>query len=70
MATANDLLAETFAQAWRSRGGFSGEDPNAGAAWIYGIARNLLHQHYKRGQVETASRRRLWPDPLKSVRPV
>ena len=59
VATANDLLAETFAQAWRSRRRFCGEDQGAGTAWLYGIARNLLRQHYKRGRVETAARRRL-----------
>ncbi|HVA19426.1 MAG TPA: RNA polymerase sigma factor [Solirubrobacteraceae bacterium] len=57
--SANDLLAETFAQAWRSRRRFSGEDPDAGAAWLYGIARNLLRQHYKRGRAQTTARRRL-----------
>jgi hypothetical protein len=31
----------------------------AGTAWLYGIARNLLKQHHKRGRVETAARRRL-----------
>lgn len=39
---ANDLLAETFAQAWRSRRRFKGTEPDDGLAWIYGIARNLL----------------------------
>jgi RNA polymerase sigma factor (sigma-70 family) len=58
-ATASqDLLAEVFAQAWRGVGRFRGED-DAGAAWLYAIARNLLRQHYKRGRVETAGRRRL-----------
>ena len=56
---ANDLLAETFAQAWRSRRRFRGDDPHAGGAWLRGIARNLLHQHYRRGPVSTAARRRL-----------
>jgi RNA polymerase sigma-70 factor (ECF subfamily) len=59
VAIANDLLAETFAQAWRSRRRFSGKEPGAGTAWLYGIARNLLRQHYKRGRVETSARRRL-----------
>jgi RNA polymerase sigma-70 factor (ECF subfamily) len=59
VGVANDLTAETFAQAWRSRRRFSGDDPTAGAAWLYGIARNLVRQHYKHGRVETAGRRRL-----------
>jgi RNA polymerase sigma-70 factor (ECF subfamily) len=58
-AVANELLAETFAQAWRARKRFSGVEPHDGAAWLYGIARNLLRQHYKHGRVETAARRRL-----------
>jgi RNA polymerase sigma-70 factor (ECF subfamily) len=56
---ANDLLAETFAQAWRGVRRFRGEDERSGAAWLYGIARHLVHQHYKRGRIETAGRRRL-----------
>ncbi len=56
---ANDLVGETFAQAWRGVRRFRGEDERSGAAWLYGIARHLLHQHYKRGRVETAGRRRL-----------
>lgn len=56
---ANDLLAETFAQAWRSRRRFAGEHPAAGTAWLYGIARNLLRQHYRQGRVRTAARERL-----------
>jgi RNA polymerase sigma-70 factor (ECF subfamily) len=59
LAVANDLSAETFAQAWRSRRRFSGAEPGAGTAWLYGIARNLLRQHFKRGRVETAARQRL-----------
>jgi RNA polymerase sigma factor (sigma-70 family) len=55
----HDLLAETFAQAWRGRRRFRGDDDRSGTAWLYGIARNLLHQHYKRGRVETAGRGRL-----------
>jgi RNA polymerase sigma-70 factor (ECF subfamily) len=59
LALANDLVAETFAQAWRSRRRFAGSEETAGAAWLYGIARNLLKQHYKRGRVEASARRRL-----------
>ncbi|HXB66480.1 MAG TPA: RNA polymerase sigma factor [Solirubrobacteraceae bacterium] len=58
-AVAHELLAETFAQAWRGRARFRGEDERSGGAWLYGIARNLLRQHRKRGRVESAGRRRL-----------
>jgi RNA polymerase sigma-70 factor (ECF subfamily) len=56
---AQDLLAETFAQAWRGRARFRGEDDRAGVAWLYGIGRNLLFQHYRRGRIETSGRQRL-----------
>ncbi len=58
-ASAQDLLAETFAQAWRSRRSFKGSEPHAGGAWLYGIARHLVGHHHRRGRVETAGRRRL-----------
>jgi RNA polymerase sigma factor (sigma-70 family) len=59
VGVANELLAETFAQAWQSRHRFKGVDPDDGLAWIYGIARNLLRRHYKRGRVEARGRQRL-----------
>lgn len=58
-ALAHELLAETFAQAWRGLRRFRGEDDRAGAAWLYGIARNLVYQQRTRGRVETAGRERL-----------
>jgi RNA polymerase sigma-70 factor (ECF subfamily) len=56
---AQDLLAETFAEAWRGVRRFRGEDERSGGAWLYGIARHLVHQHYRRGRVERSARRRL-----------
>jgi len=58
-AAAHELMAETFAQAWLGLRRFRGEDAGAGAAWLYGIARNLLRQHYRRGRLETSARQRL-----------
>jgi RNA polymerase sigma factor (sigma-70 family) len=58
-AVAYELLAETFAQAWRGVGRFRGADERSGVAWLYGIARNLLRQHYRQGRVETRARQRL-----------
>jgi RNA polymerase sigma factor (sigma-70 family) len=55
----HDLLAETFAQAWRGRRRFRGADERSAVAWLYGIARHLVSQHHKRGRIETAGRRRL-----------
>jgi RNA polymerase sigma-70 factor (ECF subfamily) len=54
-----ELLAETFAQAWLGLRRFRGEGDRSGAAWLYGIARHLVHQHYRRRRVETAGRKRL-----------
>jgi DNA-directed RNA polymerase specialized sigma24 family protein len=56
---ATDLTAETFAQALVSLGRFRGTEDAQAAAWLYGIARNLLAQYRRRQRVETAARRRL-----------
>lgn len=55
---AADLTAETFAAALEDVEGY---DPVKGLAeqWLFGIARNLLHSSYRRGQVESAARARL-----------
>ncbi|HEX4034849.1 MAG TPA: RNA polymerase sigma factor [Solirubrobacteraceae bacterium] len=58
-AVSHDLLAETFAQAWKSAPRFRGTDARSGVSWLYGIARHLLHQHYRKGRVETSARKRL-----------
>jgi RNA polymerase sigma-70 factor (ECF subfamily) len=59
-------MAETFAQAWRGARRFRGADERAGAAWLYGIARNLLRQHHRKGRLETRARRRLGMSTLTS----
>jgi RNA polymerase sigma-70 factor (ECF subfamily) len=53
-----DLIAETFARALEKRALF---DPARGPAvgWLLGIARNLIADSVRRGQVEAASRVRL-----------
>jgi RNA polymerase sigma factor (sigma-70 family) len=53
-----DLVAETFARALERRGQF---DPQRGSAvnWLLGIARHLLLDAVRRGQVADESRRRL-----------
>lgn len=45
-ATADDLVGETFLQAWRNRGSYQPELGPA-RAWLYGIATNLLHKHHR-----------------------
>jgi RNA polymerase sigma-70 factor (ECF subfamily) len=56
---ANDLTAETFAAALVGLGRFRGERPGEGVAWLWGIARNLLNQHYRTSRLESSARHRL-----------
>ena len=51
-----DILAETFALALEGRHRFRGRDRDAAGAWLYGIARHLLADHFRR---EGAQRRAL-----------
>ncbi len=59
MATAADLTAETFAQALVSLRRFHGTSDEAARGWLFGIARNLVRRHYRRGRVELAACRKL-----------
>lgn len=56
-----DLVAETYARAFASRRRFRGDpaDPDAVAAWTWGIARNVLHDALRRGGAERRAIRRL-----------
>ena len=56
---ARELLAETFSEAWFSRGRFS--DPGDGDArpWLFGIARNLVRRVYRDRAVASRGRARL-----------
>jgi RNA polymerase sigma factor (sigma-70 family) len=54
-----DLTAETFARAYDGRAGFRGGDDDAAGAWLYGIARNLLRDWYRRGRCERSALARL-----------
>lgn len=58
-AVAFELTAETFAQAWISRGRFI--DPGDGSArrWLFGIARNVLADSIRRRSLERRARDRL-----------
>jgi RNA polymerase sigma-70 factor (ECF subfamily) len=56
---AGELTAETFAEALRGLGGFHGRHSGSGAAWIMGIAHNLLRMWYRERRVATAARDRL-----------
>jgi len=55
---AAELTAETFAEAYASRGAY--RDTGAqGVAWIYGIARHQLGRFFRAGKVDRAARRRV-----------
>jgi RNA polymerase sigma factor (sigma-70 family) len=56
---ANDLTAETFAQAWLSRRTFRDEAEGSALPWLFGIARNVARESARRNSVETRARRRL-----------
>jgi RNA polymerase sigma factor (sigma-70 family) len=58
-ATALDLTAETFAQAWLVRARFRDEANGSAAPWIYGIARNVLLMSIRRGALERRATERL-----------
>jgi RNA polymerase sigma factor (sigma-70 family) len=68
--TASELTAETFAEALRGLHGFRGRHAGSGAAWLMGIAHNLLRGWYRERRVADAARRRAgvpvrhyeWPD--------
>ncbi len=53
-----DLVAETFARALERRGQYD-EKREPAVAWLLGIARNLIVDSARRGQVEATSRVRL-----------
>jgi RNA polymerase sigma-70 factor (ECF subfamily) len=55
---AADLTAETFARALEALDAFDSERGRADQ-WLFGIARNVLADSYRRGRVEAAARQRL-----------
>jgi RNA polymerase sigma-70 factor (ECF subfamily) len=56
---AQDLTAETFAQAWLARIRFRDEAAGSAAPWLFGIARNVLLMSVRPRALERASRERL-----------
>jgi len=59
---ADDLAADTFTLAFRQRHRYRPEHPDA-AAWLYGIAGNLLRQHDRAEQRRLRAYARVTPDP-------
>jgi RNA polymerase sigma-70 factor (ECF subfamily) len=58
-----DLTAETFAAALADREQFRGAGPDAGKAWIFGIAHNQLSAYRRRGAIERRALGRLHVEP-------
>jgi RNA polymerase sigma-70 factor (ECF subfamily) len=56
---AHDLTAETFAQAWLSRGRFRDEAGGSAGPWLFGIARHVLLVSVRRRQLERSACERL-----------
>ena len=56
---AADLLAETFAAAWLKRSGFADRCDGSAAPWLFGIARNQVSMHVRRGVLLRSARDRI-----------
>lgn len=56
---AADLLAETFAAAWKVRRRFKDERDGSAGPWLYGIARNQASLHGRRGVLARSARERI-----------
>jgi RNA polymerase sigma-70 factor (ECF subfamily) len=56
---AQDLTAETFAQAWIARRRFRDRAGGSAAPWLFGIARNVLLASVRRRRLELAACARL-----------
>ena len=54
-----DLVAETFAAAFRDRARFRGDGEQQAIAWLYGIAHHQLGGFFRRGEVERRALGRL-----------
>jgi RNA polymerase sigma-70 factor (ECF subfamily) len=54
-----DLMAETFAEAFATRRARRGKSNEEARAWVFGIARNLLANYFRRGRTERKALLRL-----------
>ena len=61
-----DLVAETYARAFELRRRFAADpaDREALAAWVFGIARNVLHDALRRGGAERRALARMGVEPV------
>ncbi len=60
-----DLVGETYARAFELRRRFRGDahDDDALAGWVFGIARNVLNEAFRRGAAERRALRRAGVQP-------
>ena len=58
-ADALDLVSELFARAWVSRKRYREPGDGSAGPWLFGIARNLLGAHRRKGRIEAKARKRL-----------
>lgn len=56
---AADLVGETFARGYAQRRRFRGDGADEVSAWLFGIARNVLHDALRRGGAERRALARL-----------
>jgi RNA polymerase sigma factor (sigma-70 family) len=62
---AADLVGETYARAYAGRRRFRGEaSADAVSAWVFGVARNVLHDALRRGGAERRALARLGVEPI------
>jgi RNA polymerase sigma factor (sigma-70 family) len=54
-----ELTAETFAQAWLSRGRYTDHAEGSVAPWLFGIARHVLAASVRRHAIERSARDRI-----------
>lgn len=64
LQVATDLTSETFAAALSSRRRFRGKTYDDLRPWLFGIAKNLLREYYRKGRVEQEAMRRLAMEPV------
>jgi RNA polymerase sigma-70 factor (ECF subfamily) len=59
LAAANDVAAESLARAWLNRGRYRGRTDDDARAWLFGIARNVLREGWRKERTERAALTRL-----------
>jgi RNA polymerase sigma-70 factor (ECF subfamily) len=58
-ALSNDVAAESLARAWLDRRRYRGRDDAAARGWLFGIARNVLREGWRKERLERVALTRL-----------